>query len=384
MPLGPSGGENAGLTMVDLTIGSRVRKSPFFAATVEAGATAFTIYNHMFMPTSYGDPEREYELVTRAAAIWDVAAQRQVEIAGPDAFELTNYLTARDLTGCPVGRARYAPMCDQDGRLINDPVILRLADDRFWISIADSDILLWVRAIAGERNVDVTVSEPDASPLAIQGPRAMSVARKLLGPDTIDGLGFFHHRPADIDGIPMVVCRSGWSKQGGVELFLTDATQGSRLWDRVMEAGADEGIGPGTPNHTERIESGLLSYASDTDADTDPLEAGLGAFVSLDCDHDFVGRQRLLERRDHGARRRLVNVVFDDEVPVCENPWVARVADDEVGMLRNATWSPRLERFVGLALLVEAASMPGTVIEVDTEEWTIHATVTSTPFGEPL
>ena len=216
--------------MTQIRFGSRGRKSPYFDSTIAAGAAAFTIYNSMYMPMGYGDPVAEYRRVTEGVAIWDVGGERQVEIAGPDAFALANYLSARDLTGMNVGRARYAPMCDHQGRLINDPVVLRVDIDRFWFSIADSEILLWAKAVAGERGFDVEVFEPDVSPLALQGPRAHDLVGDLFGPDLVESLGFFHHCPVELDGIPIVLCRSGWSKQGGFELFLTDGSQGDRLW----------------------------------------------------------------------------------------------------------------------------------------------------------
>lgn len=210
-------------------------------------------------------------------AIWDVSAERQAEITGPDAAAFVNHLSARDLTGMKIGRARYAPMCDHDGRLINDPVALRIDHDRYWLSLADGEILLWARAIAGEQGANVRIFEPDVSPLALQGPLAVNLARDLFGAVLVDSLGFFHHCPVKIDDIPMVLCRSGWSKQGGFELFLTDGSKGNRLWEIITEAGQAYGIGPGCPDQQERIESGLLSFGADHDRDTDPIEAGLEA-----------------------------------------------------------------------------------------------------------
>jgi len=349
--------------MPNIAIGSRIRTSPFYESTVAAGVVSFTIYNKMYMPTGYGDPEEEYRRVTTGVAMWDVAVERQVEIAGPDAFELANYLSARDLTGMAVNRARYAPMCDHDGRLINDPVVLRVGEDRYWFSIADSDVLLWVRAIAGERQFDVDVFEPDVSPLAIQGPKAMDVARDLFGTEAINSLGMFHHFPAELDGIPMVVCRSGWSKQGGVELFLTDGSKGNQLWDLVAAAGEQYGIGPGNPNHQERIETGLLSYGSDHDADTDPIEAGLASFVSLDGDHNFVGRAALEARLQNPVRRNIVNVRLEGEPVPSEGPWPAFVGDKQVGEVRTATVSSKLNAWIGLAQLGSPNDTAGTAFD---------------------
>jgi aminomethyltransferase len=371
--------------MAEITFGPRVRKSPFFDATVAGGVTAFSIYNHMFMPTSYGDPIGEYERVKTGVSVWDVAAERQVEIIGPDATAVAQLVSARRLTDLRAGRARYAPMCDYDGCLINDPIALRLEENRWWLSIADSDMVHWVNGIAGASGFDARVFEPDVSPLAIQGPKADGVTRSLFGDELIDSLGFFHHRPVELDEIPMVICRSGWSRQGGVELFLTDGAQGHALWDRVMEAGAPFGIAPGAPHQMERIESGLLSYTSDTDTDTDPIEAGLGAYVDLDGDFDFVGKQALIARHAHPAtRRRLVNVCLDGEMPKPEHPWEAHFDGGCIGQVRSATYSPKLDRNVGLALVSVACAEAGTSFTVDADGTALTATVMDTPFGTSL
>lgn len=368
--------------MAEIAFGPRVRKSPYFDATVGGGVTAFTVYNHMFMPTSYGDAIGEYERVKTGVSMWDVAAERQVEIVGPDATAVAQLVSARRLTDLKVGRARYAPMCDYDGCLINDPIALRLEENRWWLSIADSDMVYWVKGIAGAGGFDARVFEPDVSPLAIQGPKADDVVRALFGDDLVDSLGFFHHQAVQLDGIPLVICRSGWSRQGGVELFLTDNTQGQALWDRVVEAGAPFGIAPGTPNQMERVENGLLSYGSDTDADTDPIEAGLGAYVNLDDDFDFVGKQALIARHaDPSTRRRLVNVTLDGEMPNPAHPWEAHSHGDPIGQIRTATYSPLLDRNVGLALVPVACAEAGTSFAVDADGTTLTATVMDTPFG---
>ena len=261
-----------------IAFGSRVRKSPFFDKTLEDGASSFSTYNHMYMPTSYGDPAAEYDRLINGVAMWDVAVERQVCIKGKDAQALARYLTTRELGSLSVGQGRYVPICDHRGTLINDPVLLPIADDEFWMSIADSDILLWSRAISAERKMDVQIFEPDVSPLAIQGPKAIEVVSDLFG-DWVRELQYFAHRETDLNGIPMHVARSGWSKQGGYELYLQDGMRGGELWDIVKEAGKPYGIGPGSPNYVERIESGLLSYGADTDDSTNPFEVGMGKFI---------------------------------------------------------------------------------------------------------
>lgn len=371
--------------MPEITLGSRVRKSPFYDSTIAAGATSFTVYNHMYMPISYGDAAAEYKRLTEGVSLWDVAAERQVEIAGPDAFALANYVSARDLTGMAVGRARYAPLCDFEGRLINDPVVLRVDDDRYWFSLADSDILLWIKALAGERDLEVDISEPDVSPLAIQGPKAIDVASELFGAEVIDSLGFFHHCPVEVQGIPLVVCRSGWSKRGGVELFLTDGSRGNQLWDLVVAAGKPHGIGPGAPNQQERIESGLLSFGSDHGVDTDPIEAGLGTYISMDAGHDFVGRAALSARVQRTVRRNLVNVRLEgseNDVIASEHPWPAVAGSEQIGELRTSVWSTRLNVWLGVAQLATPHDAAGSTFDVAMPDGAVRkATVHHEPFG---
>jgi len=229
-----------------LALGSRVRKSPFYDAAIAAGMAAASVYNHMVLPVNFGNPGEEYRRLTEGVAIWDVGCQRQVQLAGPDALALAAYLTPRDLSRCALGQGKYVPLCDFDGRLINDPVLLKLADDLIWLSIADSDVLLWAQAVAALKGLKVTVSEPDVSPLAVQGPLAVEVVADLFG-EWVRELKYFWFRETDLEGIPLVLARSGWSKQGGYELYLRDGSRGTELWERVMAAGAAYGIGPGAP-----------------------------------------------------------------------------------------------------------------------------------------
>jgi len=338
-------------------LGARIRKSPFYEAMSAHGMTYASVYNKMVLPESFGDPDAEYKALVERVSLWDVACERQVEVVGPDAFELVQYVSARDMVGCAVGRVRYAPICDHEGTLINDPMILKLAEDRFWFSIADSDLLLWIKAVGAERGLDCRVFEPDVSPLGVQGPRAEDVMVDMLG-EWVRDVPFFGFVDVEHDGIPFVLCRSGWSGQGGFELFLTDGSRGNDLWKAVWEAGEPYGIHPGGPMSDERIESGLFSYGTDCGGGASPLEVGLGRFLSLDREDDFVGKAALLAERERGPARRLVKVLLSGErldVP-SEHPWPvyaggAGGAGEEVGTVRSAVWSPKHSSNLALALV---------------------------------
>jgi len=349
-----------------ISIVQRLRKSPFYDATVRCGVSTFTVYNHMLMPTCFDSPEADYWNLVTATTLWDVAAERQVEINGKDAFRLVRMLTPCNLSEISNGQCKYAPLVDDGGGMINDPLITRLDDDRFWISLADSDVLLWVKGVASGGSLDVEIFEPDVSPLALQGPKSPAVANSLFG-DWIDSLGFFRLRKTELAGIPLVVARSGWSKQGGFEFYLLDASRGNELWDRVMQAGKPFGIAPGTPNTIERVESGLLSYGNDMTLENNPLEIGLEKFCDLDQEFDFIGKAALREIRRVGVRRKLVGLTMGEvRLPGNEHWWP--VLDDSgnpVGKVTSAVYSPRLQRYIGFALLETAQAFSGNTVRVD-------------------
>ncbi|MEM7208625.1 MAG: glycine cleavage T C-terminal barrel domain-containing protein [Pseudomonadota bacterium] len=335
-------------------ISPNIRKSPFFDACVADGVAGFSVYNHMFIPTNFGDPDAEYDRLINTVAMWDVGAQRQVEVSGPDAAALVQYLCTRDLSRAVVGQGYYVPICRHDGVLINDPVLLKVADDRFWLSIADSDIGLWASAIAAERGWDAQVEEPDVSPLAVQGPRAEDVVAQLIG-EWVRDLRYFGFRETTLDDIPLLVARSGWSKQGGFELYLRDSRYGDELWQRVKQAGAALGIGPGAPNDIERIESGLLSYGADGRLQVNPVnpfEVGLGKFVDLGSDIDFVGKSALQNVQSAGIKRRICGYFVAGDPPQANQQALPVFrGDEQVGLISEVTYSPRLQKGIALGFV---------------------------------
>jgi len=366
--------------MFGITPSARLRPSPFYEATLADGVKAFTTYNHMLMPTSFGSPEEEYWRLIKGVSQWDVACERQVQLLGPDAGRLAQILSPRKLDETKAGQGKYVPLCNHAGVLINDPILLKLDSDRFWFSIADSNIWFWARAIAAERHLKVEVSEPDVSPLAVQGPKAEDVVASICG-DWVRALKYFWFRETTIEGIPLLVARSGWSKQGGFELYLMDGAQGSKLWNIVKEAGRRWQIGPGCPNFCERVESGLLSYGGDTDEATNPFEVRLQRYVDLDAPDDVIGIEALRHIHAEGARRHQLGVVLEGEEPTSLGfRWHPILKHGRhVGHLTNCVWSFRLKKNIGFAL-IERACVEGDRVEVLKEGRTVSGTLRPLPF----
>lgn len=366
--------------MLQLAPRTRTHRSPFYEATIAAGVTCFTIYNHTLMPAGFGDDEAEYWRLLNGVTQWDVAAERQVELRGPDAARLAQILTPRKLSNFAAGQGKYVALCNHAGTLINDPVLLKLDEDHYWFSIADSNILFWARAIAAERRLNVRISEPDVSPLAVQGPKAEEVIASMFG-DWTRNIKFFWFHEAEISGIPVLVARSGWSKQGGFELYLRDGKKGTALWNMVAEAGKPWDIGPGYPNPCERIEGGLLSWGGDTDDAANPFEVRMETYVDLDAPDDTVGIGALRKLHAAGIARRQLGAVLEGETPAPGHAAWHDILQNgkKIGDMTNGVWSRRLKRNIGFAL-VSAKCAPGDSVVVQKNGMDIPTQLVELPF----
>lgn len=365
--------------------GTQIRRSPYFAATERWGAKGYSVYNHMYIPRDFGSAEQNFWSLVNDAILCDVSVERQVEITGPDAARFVQYMTPRNLSKMAVGQAKYILITDQQGGVINDPVLLRLAENHFWISIGDSDVLLWARGLAVHSGMDVDIREPDVSPLQLQGPRSRDIMTAVFG-EEIANLKYYWFTETTLNGIPLVVSRTGWSSELGYEIFLRDGSRGSELWEILMAAGEPLGLAPGHTSSIRRIEGAMLSYHADMDIDTNPFELGLGRLVDLEMDADFVGKAALRAIDKCGVQRHQVGVIIDGEPLATPNNdfWALTVGDRPAGRITSAIYSPRLEANIALAMVNSAHAALDTKLTVTLADGSQRtATIVPKPFHDP-
>ena len=368
----------------DFGFGTQIRKSPYFDATVRWGAKAFSVYNHMYIPRDFGDPVQNFWNLVNAAILCDVAVERQVEITGPDAAKFMQMLTPRDLSKLAVGQAKYILITNAEGGILNDPILLRLAENHFWISLADSDILFWAQGVAVHSGLDVTITEPDVSPLQLQGPKSGEIMQALFGESIMD-LRYYWLREVELDGIPLIVSRTGWSSELGYELYLQDGSRGDELWEKIMAAGAPFGLKPGHTSTIRRIEGGMLSYHADANINTNPYEVGLGRLVNLDIEADFIGKEALKKIKAEGVQRQQVGLIIQGAPFKSPNTtfWPVQNNNTVVGKVTSAVYSPRLEQNIALAMVSCDYAEIGTSLEVVMPTGTVQAAVAEKPFFDP-
>ncbi len=356
----------------------RLRRTPFSEGVEAAGVKAYSVYNHMLLPAVFHSPEEDYHHLKRAVQIWDVSCERQVELRGPDAGRLMQMLTPRDLRGMLPGQCYYVPIVDETGGMLNDPVAVKLAEDRWWISIADSDLLYWVKGIAYGYRLDVLVDEPDVSPLAVQGPKADDLMARVFG-DAVRDIRFFRFGWFDFQGRSLAVARSGYSKQGGFEIYVEGSDIGMPLWNALMEAGADLDVRAGCPSAIERIEGGLLSYGNDMTDDNTPHECGLGRFCDTQTAIGCVGRDALLRVTKEGPVRQIRPVeIHGGKVPGCDRLWPVMAGEKQVGHISSAAWSPDFGTNVAIGMIRMTHWDATTEVDVITPDGVRAATVFET------
>ncbi len=368
----------------EFSFGTQVRKSPYFDATVRWGARGFSVYNHMYIPRDFGDPVQNFWNLVNDAILCDVAVERQVEITGPDAAQFVQLLTPRNLSECAVGQCKYVLITDENGGVLNDPVLLRLAENHFWLSLADSDILMWAKGVAVNSGLSVNLCEPDVSPLQLQGPKSGAIAKAIFG-DIIDSLRYYWLEEIELNGIPLIISRTGWSSELGYEIYLRDGSRGNELWDYIMKIGSPMGLVPGHTSTIRRIEGGMLSYQADMDCSVNPFELGLNRLVDLEMDADFIGKDALKKIKSEGVKRTQVGLEISCSPLQHPNTsyWPIFIDSHEVGYITSAVYSPRLDKNIALAIMDVECSAIDTVGEVKTPEGNYPIKVVQKPFYDP-
>ena len=368
----------------DFGFGTQIRKSPYFDATVRWGAKDFSVYNHMYIPRDFGDPEQNFHNLINEAILCDVSVERQVEITGPDAYKFVQLLTPRDLTKLSIGQCKYVLIVNNEGGILNDPVLLRLGENHFWLSLGDSDILLWAQGVAVNSGLNVKINEPDVSPLQLQGPKSAKIMQNLFGDEILD-LKYYWLREIELENIPLVVSRTGWSSEFGYELFLRDGSKGDLLWEKIMAAGKDFGLKPGHTSSIRRIEGAMLSYHADADIHTNPFEVGLDRLVSFNTDIDYVGKEALKKIKTEGIKRKQIGLILNCDPLKGPNTTFWEIIKDNkiIGKVTSAVYSPRLKKNIALAIISIGESKIGNIIDVKTSDSVIKGTIVEKPFFDP-
>jgi aminomethyltransferase len=362
--------------------GARNRRTPYYEAEQHHGPLGYTVYNHMYFPIRYDTFEAEFDALLNDVTVWDVSVERCLEISGPDGFRFAQLMTCRDLSKCAVGQAKYVLIVDSDGGIINDPVLTRMDENTFWFALASSDALLFARGLKNAYpDLDVTIREADVAPMQIQGPKSKDLMRDLLGDEVLD-IKYYFFKQFDLDGIPVVVTRTGWTSEVGYEIYLTDTTKGSELWERVMKAGEPYNVRPTGPSDIRRIEGAIFNWGADMTYENNPYELGLDRLVD-DCDN--IGRDALAAIKATGVDRKIAGLEMDgDAFPALNNTkWQASSGGSRVGKVTSAIYSPRLKKNIGYVWLPANLAELGTEVEVDTEWGRRTGTVVEMPFVDP-
>ena len=368
----------------DFGFGTQIRKSPYFDSTIKWGATGFSVYNHMYIPRDFGDPEKNFWNLINDAILCDVAVERQVEITGPDAAQFTQLLTPRDLSNLSIGQCKYVLITNNEGGLLNDPILLRLGENHFWLSLGDSDILLWAQGVAINSGLDVTIKEPDVSPLQLQGPKSIDIMKVLFG-DEIINLKYYWLIETELNGIPLVVSRTGWSSELGYEIYLRDGSRGNELWELIMEAGKPFNLQPGHTSSIRRIEGAMLSYHADADINTNPFELGMDRLINLDNDNKFIGKNALIKIKSRGVKRKQVGIIIDCDPLKGPNTtfWPIIKNGNQIGKITSAVHSPRLNKNIALGMIEIDYTEINTLFEIEILNNLYNARVVEKPFYDP-
>ena len=366
---------------IQIAKAKRVRSTPYTSRIEKQGLSAYTVYNHMLLPAGFENSlEESYYHLKEHVQIWDVAAERQVEISGEDSAKLVQLMTCRDLSKSKDGRCYYCPIIDDQGGLINDPVVLRFNENKWWLSIADSDVILFAKGLAIGKNFNVKIIEPKVDIMAVQGPKSFALMEKIFG-KTITDLKFFGFDYFYFRGKKHLIARSGWSKQGGYEIYVEHTKSGLELYDHLFEIGKEFNVKPGCPHLIERIESALLSYGNDFDLNDNPLECGFDKYVNLDSDVIFLGKEKLKQIRSEGINKKLMGVMINlDKINMSQSIELKDNENNIIGDMRSAVYSPTFKKVIGIAMFQKPYWDVGLEFNINIEDISTKGTICNIPF----
>ena len=370
--------------MEDFGFGTQIRKSPFFDATVKWGAKDFSVYNHMYIPRDFGNPEQNFWNLINDAILCDVAVERQVQVKGPDASKFVQMMTPRDLSNMKVGQCKYVILVNQNGGILNDPVLLKVSEDIYWFSLADSDILFWAQGLAAQVNYDIEITEPDVSPLQLQGPKSRDIMVEIFG-DEIRDLKYYWFKEFLFNDTKLIISRTGWSSELGYEIFLTDSKVGNELYEHIMTIGMPKGLKPGHTSTIRRIEGGMLSYHADMTINSNPFELGMDKFIDLNSDFNFIGKEALIKINREGIKRKQVGLFLNTDPMEGPNTrfWDVMLNDKKIGKVTSAVYSPRLEKNIALAIINIEYSNLGQEVVIRDGSSQFEAVIVKKPFYDP-
>ncbi len=357
---------------------ARLRSTPYTKRIEEYGVQSYTVYNHMLLPASFKGIEEDSRHLKNNVQLWDVSVERQVQINGPDAAKLTQLITCRDLSNAKDYICYYAPIVDNKGKIINDPLIMKVGESTWWLSIADTDVLLYAKGIAIGMNLDVEITEPNVNILAVQGPKSFELMSRVF--EGIKELKFFNFKRFEFKNHKFLIARSGWSKQGGFEIYVDHDEIGLELYDVLMSKGEDLDVRPGCPNLIERIEGGLLSFGNDMNMHDTPFECGLGSFVSFNPKIDYLGKTELEKQQKDGVKRSLIGLKLKLDKIEITKALPIQLGSNIIGELRSACFSPDFGCCLGIAMVqtqYQSLEKKQTLL-VDGQE--IESVMTNIPF----
>ena len=360
----------------------RIRRGAFFEACWDHGCRNFSVYNRTYISSNFSKPLEEYWHVIEHVSLWPVMGERQIQITGIDAKKFVQYLSCRDISNCSINQCKYSLLLNDEAGIICDPIILRLEENKFWISTSDCDLELWIKGVKINSGFNVSIKDANVSLLQIQGPKSSALFSKMFGTDILN-LKYYWLTQVKFEGINLVISRTGWSGELGYEIYLSDFEKGSYIFNRILEIGEEFSIAVGSVNQTRRIESGILSWGVDMSQNENPYQVGLGKLVELESKDDFIGKKAAIELSNKKQKKVLVGIKLHSNNKLNnEIHWNIIKGKKNVGKLTSVSFSPRLKSNIGIGIVDYNYSTIGTKFKVEAYNELVESEIVKLPFME--